>query len=147
MWPCFPLSSALQKCALNTTSSLKMQGTLKVKAAFFWQVSCRCTYRGVNCCRYSGQANVLSFRKPWAPALDFSCQCGRQEDNLLVVSRSQTAFTYFVLGREFQKWSCCARLNQLYVSHVFICWAVDRSQSICTLCPDRFFPFVFGQFS
>ena len=34
-WPCFPLSSALQKCALNTTSSLKMQGTLKVKAAFF----------------------------------------------------------------------------------------------------------------
>ena len=36
VWPCFPLSSALQKCALNATSSLKMQGTLKVKAAFFF---------------------------------------------------------------------------------------------------------------
>ena len=33
-------------------------GYPKGQGGVFWQVSI-CTYRGVHCCRYSGQANVL----------------------------------------------------------------------------------------
>ena len=110
VWPCFPLSSALQKCALNTTSSLKMQSRR--------QVSCRCTYRGVV------NANILGKR--------MSYPFGNPRHQLLTLAAS-------VGGKRII--NCTFVLANVAPSHLFICLAVDRSQSVCTLLPRPLFPF------
>ena len=118
VWPCFPLSSALQKCALNTTSSLKMQGTLKVKAAFFGKflVDVRIVVLTV--------VDILGKR--------MSYPFGNPGHQLLALAAS-------VGGKRII--NCTFVLANVAPSHLFICWAVDRSQSICALFPRPLFPF------
>ena len=93
-------------------------GYPKSQGGVFWQVSCRCTYCGVVNANILGKR--ISFRKPWAPALDFSCQCGRQEDNQLYV--------------------CSCKCSPIYLYAGLL---TDASPYVLS-CPDRFFPFVFG---
>ena len=116
VWPCFPLSSELQKCALNATSSLKMQGQARSQGGVFW-VSCRCTYRGVVNTNILGKRMSYPFRNPGNQLLTLAASVG---------------------GKRII--NCTFVLANVAPSHLFICWAVDRSQSICTLLPRPLFP-------